>query len=122
MERKNDLHLEPFEMLYEYEDFIAEFKNISKKIVKKVDAAISYSPIDSEDPEFKVYLLLCEAKKPDATIKMENKDYDKLVRLIHDCFNSFIIYYSKKAKYITKTLRELFNEFCMFGLHIHGNF
>ena len=112
MERRNNLHEQPFEMLYDYLDDFNDntsLKSISKKIIKKVDAAISYTPFNSEDIEIKLYLFLCEAKKPHTTLDLEIKDYDKLVRLLHDCFNSIIIYYSKKAKYITKTLRALFS-------------
>ena len=113
-------------MLYEYFEEINvntelhNLKIISKSITKKVDAAISYTPFDSEETEIKLYLFLYEAKKPNTTYELENKDYDKLVRLLHDCFNSFIIYYSKKAKYITQTLRELFSKIFLYGLHIHG--
>lgn len=125
MEKKNNLHRQPFEMLYEEIDentVLNSLKNISKSITKKVDAAISYSPFESEDGDIKLYFFLYEAKKPNTPDELEIKDYDKLVRLLHDCFNSLLIYYSKMAKFITKTLRELFNKILLYGLHIHGKF
>jgi hypothetical protein len=46
-----------------------------------VDAAISYSPEETEefDKEIKLYLFICEAKKPDFK-HCNNNDYDKLIR------------------------------------------
>ncbi|RGB25429.1 hypothetical protein C1646_771744 [Rhizophagus diaphanus] len=122
MERKNNLHRQPFEMLYGEIDentVLNSLKNISKSVTKKVDAAISYSPFESEDGDVKLYFFLCEAKKPNTPDELEIKDYDKLVRLLHDCFNSLLIYYSKMAKFIIKTLRELFYKILLYGLHIH---
>ncbi|GBB98821.1 hypothetical protein RclHR1_03330018 [Rhizophagus clarus] len=91
MERKNNLHRQPFEMLYEEIDenmVLNSLKNISKSVTKKVDAAISYSPFESEDEGVKLYFFLCEAKKPNTPDELEIKDYDKLILLyglhIHD--------------------------------------
>ncbi|GET03380.1 hypothetical protein RCL_jg16234.t1 [Rhizophagus clarus] len=81
MERKNNLHRQPFEMLYEEIDenmVLNSLKNISKSVTKKVDAAISYSPFESEDEGVKLYFFLCEAKKPNTPDELEIKDYDKL--------------------------------------------
>lgn len=66
-----------------------------------MDAAISYSPEKTEefDKEIKLYLFICEVEKPD--FKHCNNDYDKLIRSMHDCYNSLIIYFSKKARLVS---------------------
>jgi hypothetical protein len=99
---------------------INNLKKFCKKFVRKVDAAISFSPEVTEevDKDFKLYIFLCEAKKPD--LEHCDNDYGKLVRLMHGCYNSWIIYYSKKAKIITKKLVYLFQNLIIYGLHIHG--
>lgn len=68
MERKNDF---PFGICDD--DDLGIHANIdmsklkdNKNLAKKVDVAISYSPSDSE---IKLYLLLCEAKKPNTNQK-----------------------------------------------------
>jgi hypothetical protein len=84
-----------------------------------VDGAISYCPDNNNiDKDFKLYLLICEAKKPDVT---NDNDYDKLIRSMHDSYNSMIIYFSKKAGYITEDLKSLFQKILIYGLHIYGN-
>jgi len=39
---------------------------------------------------------------------------------MHDCYNSWIIYYSKKSRTITEKLSKLFQKLIIYGLHIHG--
>lgn len=124
MERKNEMHRSPFGISIEDEDDesldpninFEKLKNFCKRFSKKVDAAVSFCP--SQD--IKLYFFLCEAKKP--TYLLENKDYDKLIRLMHDSRNSIIIYYSKRAKYLTRELTEKFKKIVIYGLHIYGNF
>src|SRR5216110_804641 len=94
-------------------------KKYSKKLTKKVDAAISYVPLG--DSAIKLYLFLCEAKRPSTSLENEKSDYEKLTRSMHDCFNSFIIFFSKNSKGISSNLIELFSKLAIYGLHIHGN-
>lgn len=48
--------------------------------VRKVDVAVSLVPLldDNDDKDFKLYLFICEAKKPN--FEQHNQDYDKLLR------------------------------------------
>jgi hypothetical protein len=82
-----------------------------------VDGAISFRPVNNFDKDFKLYVFICEAKTPGC---IYNNDYAKLIRSVHDSYNSIIIYYSKKAGKITKDLIDLFQKLLIYGLHIHG--
>ena len=90
---------------------------LNKKLAKKVDGAISYSPNCDED--LLLYLLICEEKKPDY---IGNDDYDKLTRCMNDCWNSWIIFYCKKAEQLSKKLIEQLKKIKIFGLHIYGKY
>lgn len=87
IERKNGIH----------NNCVGFSVTLNKKLAKKVDVAISYSPNCDED--LLLYLLICEGKKPDY---IGNDDYDKLIRSMNDCCNSCIIYYCKKAEQLSK--------------------
>jgi hypothetical protein len=120
MERKNHLHSFPFthEIEADFEESTSSDKNLCKKYVRKVDAAITFCPESNNiDKDFKLYLLICEAKTPDC---IYNNDYDKLIRSMHDSYNSIIIYYSRKAEKITKDLIDLFQKVLIYGIQIHG--
>ena len=95
---------------------LEKLKCFCKKFTKKVNAAISYYP--GSDKDIKLYFFLCKAKKPNYCY--DDEDYDKLIRLMHDSWNSIIIYYTKKAKYLTKKLINKFSEIVIYGLHIYG--
>ncbi|CAG8818076.1 21407_t:CDS:2, partial [Gigaspora margarita] len=76
---------------------------------RKVDTAITYSP----ETGIKLYLLICEAKRLN---KHQGGDYNKLCRMLNDAANSFILYWTKKCKKVTKELKKLFCEFRWIGL------
>ncbi|RIB08073.1 hypothetical protein C2G38_2147255 [Gigaspora rosea] len=76
---------------------------------RKVDTAITYSP----ETGIKLYLLICEAKRLN---KHQGGDYNKLCRMLNDAANSFILYWAKKCKKVTKELKKLFCEFRWIGL------
>lgn len=117
IERRNNMHVFPYG-IDDIEDDLNDSNNLkkfSKKLTKKVDAAISFSPFG--DNEIKLYLFICEAKKPNNNLN----DYEKLVRTLHDCFNSLVIYFCKKSKGLTTKLIKLFKKLVLFGLHIYGN-
>ncbi|CAG8439801.1 12998_t:CDS:2, partial [Dentiscutata heterogama] len=76
---------------------------------RKVDTAITYSP----ETGIKLYLLICEAKRLN---KHQGSDYNKLCRMLNDAANSFILYWAKKCKKVTKELKKLFCEFRWIGL------
>ncbi|CAG8716466.1 753_t:CDS:1, partial [Racocetra persica] len=70
---------------------------------RKVDTAITYSP----ETGIKLYLLICKAKRLN---KPQGGDYNKLCRILNDAANSFILYWAKKCKRVTKELKKLFCE------------
>ncbi|CAG8829879.1 5945_t:CDS:2, partial [Gigaspora margarita] len=70
---------------------------------RKVDTAITYSP----ETGIKLYLLICETKHLN---KPQGGDYNKLCRMLNDAANSFILYWAKKCKKVTKELKKLFCE------------
>jgi hypothetical protein len=119
-ERKNKRHVFPFDMdPDEIENDNLEADNLlDKRLTRKVDCAISFTPGEGFDKDFKLYVFLCEAKKP--SFEHQNNDYDKLIRLMHDSYNSILIYFSKKARLTTKKLIDLFQEIIIVGLHIRG--
>jgi len=113
IERKNGIHNN---CVVNNED-VGFSVTLNKKLAKKVDGAISYSP--NCDGNLLLYLLICEGKKSDY---FGYDSYDKLIRCMNDCCNSWIIYYCKKAEQLSKKLIEQLKKIKIFGLHIYGKF
>ena len=112
MERLNNLHSYPYGFIDNENDEKLD-TIFNRKLTKKSDMAISYIPEEKND--LRLYLLVCEAKRPGE----KNSDYEKLLKMMRDCYNSWILYYSKLSANILEDIK-LFKNIQVYGLHIYG--